>query len=52
MCFKAGFPGSSAGKESAHNAGDSGLIFGLGRPSGKGLSYKSFSEHRELKQKS
>ena len=48
-CFKAGFPGSSAGKESAHNAGDSGLILGLGRSSRKGISYKSFSEHRELK---
>ena len=29
-----GFPGSSAGKESACNAGDPGLIPGLGRPPG------------------
>ena len=27
-----GFPSGSAGKESAHNAGDLGLIPGLGRP--------------------
>ena len=31
-----GFPGSSAGKESAYNAGDLGLIPGLGRSPGKG----------------
>ena len=31
-----GFPGSSAGKESACNAGDLGLIPGLGRSSGGG----------------
>ena len=29
-----GFPGGSAGKEFAHNAGDLGLIPGLGRSSG------------------
>ena len=29
-------PGSSAGKESAYNAGDPGLIPGLGRPPGEG----------------
>ena len=31
-----GFPGSSAGKESAFNAGDPGLIPGLGRSPGGG----------------
>ena len=31
------FPGSSAGKESACNSGDSGLIPGLGRSSGEGI---------------
>ena len=30
-----GFPGSSAGKESTCNAGDPGLIPGLGRSAGK-----------------
>ena len=34
-----GFPCGSAGKESAHNAGDLGSIPGLGRSSGKGNSY-------------
>ena len=33
------FPGSSAGKESACNAGDPGLIPGLGRSSGEGIGY-------------
>ena len=33
-----GFPGSSAGKESACNAGDLGLIPGLGRSPGGGHS--------------
>ena len=33
------FPGSSAGKESACNAGDPGLIPGLGRYSGEGIGY-------------
>ena len=33
---KWGFPGGSAGKESACNAGDRGLIPGLGRPPGGG----------------
>ena len=31
-----GFPGDSAGKESAYNAGDLGLIPGLGRSLGEG----------------
>ena len=31
-----GFPGGSDGKESACNAGDSGLISGLRRPPGEG----------------
>ena len=34
-----GFPDSSAGKDSAFNAGDSGLIPGLGRSPGEGISY-------------
>ena len=34
-----GFPGSSAGKESTCNAGDSGLIPGSGRSPGEGLGY-------------
>ena len=34
-----GFPGSSTGKESAYNAGDSGLIPGLGRSTGEGVGY-------------
>ena len=32
-------PGSSAGKESTCNAGDSGLIPGLGRSTGEGIGY-------------
>ena len=34
-----GFPGSSAGKESTCNAGDSGLSPGLGRSSREGIGY-------------
>ena len=34
-----GFPGSSAGKESACNAGDSGSIPGSGRSAGDGIGY-------------
>ena len=34
-----GFPSSSAGKESAWNAGDPGLIPGLGRSPGEVLGY-------------
>ena len=34
-----GFLGSSAGKESTCNAGDPGLIPGLGRSSGEGIGY-------------
>ena len=34
-----GFPGSSAGKESACNAGDTGLIPGSGRSPGEGIGY-------------
>ena len=34
-----GFPGGSAGKESACNVGDLGLIPGLGRSSGEGNGY-------------
>ena len=33
------FPGGSAGKESAYNAGDLGSIPGLGRFSGEGKGY-------------
>ena len=36
-----GFPGSSAGKESACNAGDPGSIPGSGRSSGEGIGYHS-----------
>ena len=34
-----GFPGSSAGKEFACNAGDPGSIPGSGRPLGEGIGY-------------
>ena len=34
-----GFPGSSAGKELACNAGDLGSIPGLGRPPGEAKGY-------------
>ena len=34
-----GFPGSSAGKESACNAGDPGSIAVLGRSTGEGIGY-------------
>ena len=34
-----GFPGSSAGKESACNSGDPGSIPGLGRSTGEGIAY-------------
>ena len=34
-----GFPGSSAGKESACKAGDPDSIPGLGRPAGEGIGY-------------
>ena len=34
-----GLPWSSAGKESAYNAGDSGSIPGSGRSIGEGISY-------------
>ncbi|CAI9150648.1 unnamed protein product [Rangifer tarandus platyrhynchus] len=34
-----GFPGSSVGKESTCNAGDSGSILGLGRSTGEGIGY-------------
>ena len=36
---KGGFPGSSAGKESACNSGDSSLIPGLGRYAGEGICH-------------
>ena len=35
------FPGSSAGKESAYNAGDPGSIPGSGRFTGEGIGYPS-----------
>ena len=38
MCL-VGFPGDSAGKESACNVGDLGLIPRLGRSPGKGKGY-------------
>ena len=34
-----GFPSSSAGKESACDAGDLGLIPGMGRSPGEGIGY-------------
>ena len=34
-----GFPGGSAGKESAYSAGDPGLILGSGRSPGEGTGY-------------
>ena len=34
-----GFPDSSVGKESTCNAGDPGLISGLGRSPGRGIGY-------------
>ena len=37
--FPLGFPCGSVGKEPACNAGDLGLISGLGRSPGKGKSY-------------
>ena len=37
--FNWGFPGSSAGKESACNARDPGLIPGSGRSAGEGIDY-------------
>ena len=36
---KGGFPGGSAGKESARNVGDLGSILGLGRSPGEGKGY-------------
>ena len=36
---KMGFPGSSAGKESAYNAGDTSSIPWLGRSLGEGIGY-------------
>ena len=36
---KVGFPGNSAGQESACTAGDPGLIPGLGRSPGEGIGY-------------
>ena len=37
--FSKGFPGSSAGKESARNPGDPSLIPGSGRSPGEGIGY-------------
>ena len=39
LVVKMGFPGGSAGKESACNEGDLGSIPGLGRPPGEGNGY-------------
>ena len=39
LFIHAGFPHSSVGKESTCNAGDPGLISGLGRPAGEGIGY-------------
>ena len=43
-----GFPGGSAGKESACNAGDLGSIPGLGRFPGKGKGYPLHGEFHRL----
>ena len=37
--MQVGFPGSSAGKESASSAGNTGSIPGLGRSAGEGMGY-------------
>ena len=39
MCVLMSFPGSSAGKESACNAGDPSSIPGSGRSAGEGIGY-------------
>ena len=39
LCGHLGFPGGSAGKESACNAGDPGSFPGLGRSPGEGKGY-------------
>ena len=39
LLYGQGFPDSSVGKESAHNAGDPGLISGSGRFTGEGPDY-------------
>ena len=39
MCHSLGFPGGSAGKESACNVGDLGSIPGMGRSPGEGKGY-------------
>ena len=39
LCLVMSFPGNSAGKESACNAGDPGSIPGSGRSPGEGKSY-------------
>ena len=39
LCCTSGFPGSSAGKESACNAGDTNSIPGSGRFPGEGMGY-------------
>ena len=39
ILYTNGFPGGSAGKESACNAGDPGSVPGTGRPPREGISY-------------
>ena len=39
LLLSMGFPDSSVGKESSCNAGDSGLVPGLGRSTGEGIGY-------------
>ena len=39
ICIDMGFPGSSAGKESACSVGDPSLIHGSGRSPGEGIDY-------------
>ena len=40
LCLISGLPDSSEGKESARNAGDPGLIPGLGRFTGEEIGYR------------
>ena len=39
LLLKTGFSGSSAGKDSAYNAGDPGSIPGSGRSAGEGIGH-------------
>ena len=45
-----GFPGSSAGKQSAYNAGDPELIPGSGRSGGKRIVFLGFPDDSDSKE--